>query len=62
MAVCSYVRVMGYEEGSSTLTELVSEVPAAYYCSQGCGGGLNSTSGTIYYWNYGTCIGMETCE
>ena len=37
-------------------------VPAAYYCSDGCGGGLSDdANGTIYYYNYGECIAQDTC-
>lgn len=53
----------GYRHGSTVLETLVSEVPAAYYCTLGCGGGLSPESnGTMYYWNHGTCVGMDTCQ
>lgn len=54
--------VLGYAPESDVLTPLVYDVPAMYWCSQGCGGGLAPyTNGTIYYYNYGTCEAQDMC-
>ena len=55
-------RVQGYRDGSDVLQTFEMQVPAAYYCSEGCGGGLApDNNGTIYYWNYGECTGQDNC-
>ena len=60
--ILSLFRVQGYLDGSNVLETFETQVPAAYYCSEGCGGGLSPDSnGTIYYWNYGECTGQDTC-
>ena len=43
------------------LRDFVVEVPAAFYCMEGCGGGQVSNDSIIYY-NYGTCVAMDQCQ
>lgn len=55
-------RVQGYRDDSDVLQTFEMQVPAAYYCAEGCGGGLApDNNGTIYYWNYGECTGQDNC-
>ena len=55
-------RVFGIAPGAGIPSMLSRPVPAAYWCSAGCGGGLsNITNGTIYYYNYGTCEAQDHC-
>ena len=56
-------RFQGYWEGSDQPVTFHLRVPAAYYCSDGCGGGLSDdANGTIYYYNYGECVAQDTCR
>ena len=41
--------------------DFVFNIPAAFYCSEGCGGGLVSND-SIHYYNYGTCVAMDQCQ
>lgn len=55
--------VQGYRPGSNMLDNITDRVPTAYWCDGGCGGGLaDYANGTIYYYNYGTCVSQDNCE
>lgn len=40
----------------------VESVPAPFWCTGGCGGGLSdSANGLSYNFNYGTCVAQDEC-
>lgn len=63
MPMLLFCRFRGYWQGQTDEIMFEMHVPAAYYCPDGCGGGLsNNSNGTIYYYNHGTCIAQDTCQ
>ena len=39
----------------------VMDVPAIFYCEEGCGG-LRTDSDIIWYYEHGECVAMNTCK